>query len=407
MKRGIIYTVLFILLISASYAQLTTGRVAEGTNVQITLLNQNPDPVQPGRYVELRFRVENLGTYKTEDIKFEIAPDYPFTLDPGESAVRELGTLYGRATGDESATVYYKLRVDSDAVEGENEIRLMYTTDGGMNWASKDFDVRIQTIDASVQIKNIQSQRVRPGQVTTLSVELENMADSLLEDVSLKLELDSDDMPFVPINSSSEKKTKTLEAGESTVFDFRVLVQGNAESKVYKVPITIGYVDESSSLYTKEDILALDVGCMPQIDASIDSQTIYQSGQGGELSVKFVNRDVSDIKFLNVELLENDNIDVFSNPTVYVGDLDSDDYELADFQVYVKETEQQSVTIPFRVEYTDTKNNVYTEEIDLELSFYSDAELQQFGVQSRSPIVGIVIVVVIVVAGYLIYRKLR
>ena len=48
--------------------------VAARRNVDATFLNQNPDPVEPGEYVELRWRFENTGDEDILNISAEIEP---------------------------------------------------------------------------------------------------------------------------------------------------------------------------------------------------------------------------------------------------------------------------------------------------------------------------------------------
>ena len=51
---GIFVVLMFAQLCVSSYAQ-------EGKLVRITLISQEPDPATPGEYVDLRFKIENLG----------------------------------------------------------------------------------------------------------------------------------------------------------------------------------------------------------------------------------------------------------------------------------------------------------------------------------------------------------
>lgn len=405
--KGMMFILGIVLLCSIVYADTSSGKISESVNIDLVLLNQNPDPGQPGRYVELRFRTDNLGTLSAEDVIFELVPQYPFSLDPGDSPTRKIGTIYGRATGDESATLYYKLRVDKNAIEGNNQIRLKYSIDGGSNWVLADeFDVRIQTIDASVGITSVKSTptKIEPGKNADVRVTLVNLADSLLNDISLKLVLGSDSMPFAPLNSSSEKRVKSLDSGESVDFVFKLITLADADSKVYKVPIEITYLDESDKLHNTSDIIALVVGSLPDMSITIDSQTLYSQGSSGEIEIKFVNKGLTDIKFLNVEIKPTESFDVFSTKTVYLGDLDSDDYETAEFKIFIKKAEQ-SVKIPLSLEYKDANNEEFRQNVELELRLYSKTEMKQFGMAEQSRSVGLFIMIAIVGVGYYFYRK--
>ena len=54
-------------------------------DIQVTLLNQDPDPVQPGDVVEVRFQVQNKLSETTDDVYIEILPEFPFSMYSGES----------------------------------------------------------------------------------------------------------------------------------------------------------------------------------------------------------------------------------------------------------------------------------------------------------------------------------
>ena len=153
--------VLVIVLVCSLSSMVVAPVIPRGDSVEIRhsttwslndvdnyLVNQDPDPAEPGGYVELRFKLENIGGDYARDMIFEIIPIYPFSLEQGDSARRKLGDMHMHQTGEDAYIVYYKLRVDKDAVEGKNPIKVRYSVDSGSTWSGKEFDVRIQTHDA-------------------------------------------------------------------------------------------------------------------------------------------------------------------------------------------------------------------------------------------------------------------
>lgn len=400
--------IMLLLFVGMAIADTPSGQVSRSVNLQISLLNSDPDPAQPGRYVELRFRVENLGTFNTADTLFELIPEFPFSMDPGESTERELGTIYGRSIGDEAATLYYKVRVDRNAIDGDNYVRLRYTVDNGKTWALSDkFTIRVQSVYAIVGIESVKTtpRKIEPGKKAEVVVTLKNLADSIMEDVTLKLDMSSSTMPFVPIDSTSEKKVKSLAPGESKAFAFDIMALGDAASQIYKLPIVISYVDATGTYYNKSDILALVVGATPEIETSVDEQTFYSSGRSGKVTVRFVNRGVTDIKFLNVNLEPSDDFEIISGSTVYIGDLDSDDYETAEFDIYVKGTKEDHVVLPLKLEYTDPNNEEFMQNVALRVNLYSGEQLKRYGLSRGNGFTGIFIILVIVIGGYFGYQK--
>jgi len=103
--------------------------VNDAVALKTTFVNQDPYSAEPGGYVDLLFNVENQGTKTAENVVFELLPEYPFSLDPGSNATKELGTI--TMTNEDAFAVKYKLRVDKDAIKGDNEISLRYTYGSG------------------------------------------------------------------------------------------------------------------------------------------------------------------------------------------------------------------------------------------------------------------------------------
>ncbi|MEM7826837.1 MAG: hypothetical protein QXQ40_01280 [Candidatus Aenigmatarchaeota archaeon] len=127
MKRAIFLFILTSILIVTT----TEGADIEGISLRVTFVNQKPYPAEPGEYVDLLFKVENYGIKRAENVVFELLPEYPFSLDPDTSAIKELGAVLGTQTDENAFLIKYKVRVDKYAIDGENEIKLKYTYGAG------------------------------------------------------------------------------------------------------------------------------------------------------------------------------------------------------------------------------------------------------------------------------------
>ena len=99
MKKIILFVLItFVLLIASASAAVLTGLMTSwpietDSIMRVTMINQIPDPAEPGKYVDLRFKFENNGSKAAENVEAEILPQYPFSLDPGTSAVKSLGSI--------------------------------------------------------------------------------------------------------------------------------------------------------------------------------------------------------------------------------------------------------------------------------------------------------------------------
>ncbi|MCH8014624.1 MAG: hypothetical protein IH823_07605, partial [Candidatus Dadabacteria bacterium] len=90
---------------------------------------------------------------------------------------------------------------------------------------------------------------------------------------------------------------------------------------------------------------------------------------------------------------------------VYLGNIDSDDFETADFDLFVKKTNERQITLPLILEYKDANNNDFKDSINLNLNLYSTSEAKKFGLKKRNKFVGILIITIIVGVGLFYHRK--
>ncbi|MBU4284527.1 MAG: hypothetical protein KJ968_05455 [Nanoarchaeota archaeon] len=399
-------------------AAVCLAPVSESVNIDVSLINQDPDPAEPGKYVEVKWKVENAGSSNAENVIFEVLPKFPFSLDLGESATQKIGSIWGRQIGDYGVIVTYRFKVDENAVEGQNEIEIRYSLDNGISWQKPGkFYINIRTHDAILNVKKVSytPDPMPSGKKTVLSIELENMADSLLKDIKVNLVLiktlqtatsiSYDELPFSCFGTTNQQVIKNIGAGKTKTVEFTLIPDPDADADVYKIPITIQYSDELGTNYSKSEIISVIVGDEPILEPIIDSTSIYMKGQVGEIDISFVNKGTTDVKLLDVELKESDYVKVISSPKVYLGNIDSDDYEIAEFKIYVKDVDDSRVPLIINYNYFDPTNNKYEKQETLYLDVYSKNEAKKYGLTGgKGGYGGIFAIIIIVVIGYFGYR---
>jgi len=397
-----------VMILSAFYAAAaqSTNRPSNDYDIVVTLINQEPDPAEPGKYADARFKVDNNGTEEARNVEVEILPQYPFSLYSGDAA-RSIGTLQSKQKGDVGVIVKYRLKVDQNAVEGENEIKVRYRIDKGVWIEPKEFFISIQTHDAilSVDSVSIDKNALEPGSSGNVRIMLSNKADSILKDIKVRLDLGN--LPFVPLGSTNEKSIYQIGSEGSHEFDFELLANPEAESGVYQVPLKISYSDDLGKGYLKNSTIGLIIGAKPDLSITLDETDIFEAGKPGEIVVKVVNKGVTGIKFVNVKLKKSSLYRILSNDEVYVGNIDSDDFETADFKIFVEKNKNKSIAIPVSLEYKDANNNDFEKEIGLQLDLYSASEAKELGLKEGNGFAGIIIVIIIVGGGLYFYRRYR
>jgi hypothetical protein len=255
----------------------------------------------------------------------------------------------------------------------------------------------IDSIDTPNQIK--------PGETTEISITLETGENESVTNVVVALDLM--DVPFAPHDSSNEITIEEIEEDEKETADFDILALPNAESGIYKIPFSIEYTLEGENeTLTKQGLVTLTVNSEPQISVERNDGLILK-GRKNEIQLSIINKGLSDVKFLDIEISEMSGITILSQKSIYIGDLDSDDFDSANFEVFIKGSTQKNINLPVKIIYRDITNKEYTENILVNLRVYSKEEAIDLGLLKKSNTTNIIIGVVVLIVGYIAYKKIK
>jgi hypothetical protein len=402
-----VFVLIFVLLLAITTVSATRP---EGGAIIVDSLKYEPYPAESGSYTNVWIKVENYGKGEAEDVEFILEPKFPFSLDSNEEAERFIGSL---DTGEE-VVLEYKVRVDEDAVEGINELDFKFTSDGN-SWITHTFDILVKTHDTMLTTQDVivTPEEVAPGELFDASILLENLADSTLKDLRLELQLTQRDvlstavsyseLPFTPVDSTNVLMAKRLGPNEQKLFTYRLRVDPDTDPKVYRIPITLTYSDEiGNTTYEEEGIIAVVVSKKPDIMVNLDESDIYVEDSKGEVTVGVYNIGMSKIKFAVLEIKEGDGYEILSNKKLYLGNVDSDDYETGRYTLYV---DKENPEINFLLKYKDDFNKEHADDITLNLQTYSNSKAREYGFISGSPIGTIIVVILVVGAGVFFYIR--
>ncbi|NJL43750.1 MAG: hypothetical protein HC945_00275, partial [Nitrosarchaeum sp.] len=216
------------------------------------------------------------------------------------------------------------------------------------------------------------------GKSAEVAITVTNLADSRLRDIAVRLNTErtvgstTTELPFTSRGTSLEQRVDELLADETHTFTFRIIAEPNAASDVYKVPITVTFSDERENDYTYSDEAGLIISAPPVLDAYIDSMDIYSDKRTGSITFKFVNKGLSEIKLLNIELLPTDNYELLSGADhIYIGNVDSDDFDTQSISI---RAETDTLEIPVKITYKDSLNNDHVIETTITRALVSQAK---------------------------------
>ncbi len=218
MKRGVLFVAFALSLIMISF-------VSAACNLDVQLLNQDPYPAVPGDYVKLVFQVSGLQSIDCKNVAFQLVPDYPISFDPGTSStVVVKGGTYSGTDFSSSLVVPFKVRVDPNALDGNNPIEVRYTpsTIGtsaltkqfnlAVNNTKTDFDVFVKNYDFSTDTMTFEILNIGKNDVDALAMEIPKQGNFTVKGPNMNVvgSLDSNDYTTADFEVSPNKGTLDL-----------------------------------------------------------------------------------------------------------------------------------------------------------------------------------------------------
>jgi hypothetical protein len=394
---GIVGVVLILMLIP---------NVLADTSVSVSVSKYEPYPATPGQTVKVWLLVQNTGDTDASGISVNVIPQPPFSLY-NQDSVTNISVLGAK----KDYLMDYNLKVDDNAVEGYNNLNVQYSY-GTAATQNVDLPIFVQTKDSTLTIDSVMMTptEIVPGSDGTLTITVKNNAPSTMTDLSMKLQLQAIiggtlvDLPFAPMDSGTERKVYTLESGQSTNFTYDLRAYPDAASKVYKIPFTLTYFDSLGNANNKTDYVGVVVNGVPDISMLIDKTDLTMQKRTGSITLKIINKGVSDVKFLNVVLQKSADFDLLSNSdTTYVGNLVSDDYQTAEYTIDIK-SKANTISVPVVLQYMDSNNKYYEKNFNVQLNLIDNNKINP---KSSGGSLITIIVIVLIAGGIWYFLKRR
>lgn len=248
---------------------------------------------------------------------------------------------------------------------------------------------------------------IAPGEASTIRISVDNEGSDDVEDISISLDLTDSALPFAPYGSSSEVSFDEIREGRAKYAEFEIIALSNAESGIYKIPLEISYkIKGETEINTKKSLIGISVSSKPIIDAGIEDGLLLK-GQESKFSIKVTNKGLSNVKFLEIELKEGIYYTLLSQKNIYIGDINSDDFDTAEFNVFFKENSPSRVNLPMIIKYKDGLNNQYEENFNLPATIYTAKQATDLGLIAKSNTSTYVVAGIVIIIVYIVYRRIR
>ena len=399
-----IYIAFAVLLLVPMGVFAQTSQFRNGGSLTVTFLSQDPDPVSPGSYADLRWRVENRGTKDLKDVQFVIDPEYPLILNDPNEGTKMLGDVGTKQVSEDALILHWRVRVDENAIEGTANVRLNYFSED-IGYKLDPFPINIQSRQALLAVDSVEMipRDPAPGQLVNATILLHNLVETSVEDVKVTLDLSESNL--APIGSTNQKIVQRIDGSETVAVPFTLAVDANAPAKINQIPLRIEYANHFNDQFTLNTSFGVRVAAASDYLMNLESTEVHTANAQGTVTVSISNTGKSDLNFVSIELLPSTDYRVLSTSQVYVGNLQSDDFETAEFSLHVPSTKATTLPLHVRVQFKDAYNEVHEDPVDVQLRLYSSSEARKMGLTSGSSGGWMVVLVLLVIGSIIEWRR--
>ena len=358
---GIVFWLLLLIVNPVSSAPLTG---AQGSRIQANFMNQDPDPADAGKDVDLRWQVTNTIPGTVETLKFHLDASFPFLFEAGDSPDKDLGTSVGTSDNKLYYVLHYKLRIADNALKGTYNVTLNWNTGDG--WTKKEFPIYIDPKRADFVVGALVTSPekiIADTKEAKLSVNIDNIGKGDAQNVKVKLLLPSG---FKPTYSYSDEDSPGIilkGAGKTT--NFYMDVDENVREGEYKAQLEITYKDENdenNTYSTKTLDLLIPIKPAPYLIVESITTTPEKLVPGSNVEFRIK------VKNTGNELAESVSLRVFKDASQpfefneksdFIGKLEKNDSGDAVLRVTVdKNAAAKKYLLDVELRGIDEKNNV-------------------------------------------------
>ena len=225
-------------------------------NLNVSLVNQDPNPAIPGGYVDVLFQVNGVENVDCDGARFQLIPYYPLSLD-----YQDIKILDGSTWTPSSNNVWnipYSLRVDKDAFDGNAELDVHYSPN---NLNSDLFSIK----KFSIPIKDTRTDFDAVIQATTTSevtIAIANIGKYPANSIRIP------EQENFQVIGTDGQMVGNLESGDYTIVSFSILPR-NQEKQLLKFDIYYTDAIGERRILNKELLLSIT-------NTSDSSEDIYK-----------------------------------------------------------------------------------------------------------------------------------
>jgi len=225
-------------------------------DLSVAMINQDPYPAIPGEYVDLVFQLNGVENSNCGTVTFELVEEYPLIFDPGKTnqVVINAG-IYKRDFGS-FLIAPFKVRVDEDALDGDNPIEVRYRYGSNLGFESTSFNLNVENVMAEFEIF------IKDYDILTNVITFEILNIGGVDIEALTVEIPKQET--ITLHGAKVNIVGDLDSNEYTTAEFV------GTPKDGKINLKLTYTDPVNKRRT--------------VEASVDYEADYFTGQNGNES---------------------------------------------------------------------------------------------------------------------------
>ena len=373
MKFFILFSLAVLLVPAMQVLLVPIGVQAQGLQPELSVVmtRYDPYPAETGEYMNLWVKVQNLGSVSARNLTLELQDTYPFSVDASEERVRS----FGEVLPTEPVLVEYRVRVDSDALDGRNPIDLKVSADG-RGFFIESFDIYVESKAVDFAIGSLVSEPERlvsDSESNKLTLNLQNVGESAAKLVRAELLLPDG---FTPSESySDEYSVGNIEAESSGTAIFYLDIDDSVEAGEHIATMKVFYKDGNDDEYKRKTLqVRIPVRSSPAFEiANITLQpgVLGQGMDDVEMVLDIVNTGSREAENVNVRVLKEATQPFdFDEKSNFVGDLQPGEKGQAVFHFDVDGTaDLKKYIMDIEIRYTtDSTVNIADDTISFEVT---------------------------------------
>ncbi len=257
----------------------------------------------------------------------------------------------------------------------------------------------------SAIIVNADYVTVFPGESERVSLEVDNNGNFDIEDVSLRLDIS--DLPFSVVGSS-ERDIDDLDEDDDDSVSFELKASNDIAPGDYQIPYELSYLNVETDEREKSlGSFGIRVSARTELDFSAEAQgetaPVAIVGFDGQVSLEIINKGLGEIKSVVVEINPK-GFELLSKDKVFIGSIDSDDTDIASFDVIFTDT---NTILSAKIQYKDFENTDKTESVNIPLKVYTKEEAIKKGFISENNLRIYLAIIILVLVVWFIWRKIK